>query len=89
MDRRDFLKSAGMGAAALGVAACAPKAAEQVAASDFQGNKELKGEMLQNYPGIGTLGYGCMRWPMKKDANGRNVIDQDECGYDRIHGSAA
>ena len=67
-----------MGAAALGVAACAPKAAEQVAASDFQGNKELKGEMLQNYPGIGTLGYGCMRWPMKKDANGRNVIDQDE-----------
>ena len=32
MDRRDFLKSAGMGAAALGVAACAPKAAEQVAA---------------------------------------------------------
>ena len=78
MDRRDFLKSAGVGAAALGVAACAPKAAEQVTASDFQGNKELKGEMLQNYPGIGTLGYGCMRWPMKKDANGRNVIDQDE-----------
>ena len=78
MDRRDFLKSAGMGAAALGVAACAPKAAEQVTASDFQGNKELKGEMLRNYPGIGTLGYGCMRWPMKKDANGRNVIDQDE-----------
>ena len=78
MDRRDFLKSAGMGAAALGVAACAPKAAEQVTASDFQGNKELKGEMLQNYPGIGTLGYGCMRWPMKRGEDGRNHIDQEE-----------
>ena len=78
MDRRNFLKSAGVGAAALGVAACAPGAAEKVTASDFQGNKELKGSMLQNYPGIGTLGYGCMRWPQKRGEDGRNHIDQDE-----------
>ena len=78
MDRRNFMKSAGVGAAALGVAACAPGAAEKVTASDFQGNKELKGSMLQNYPGIGTLGYGCMRWPQKRGEDGRNHIDQDE-----------
>ncbi len=78
MDRRNFLKSAGVGAAALGVAACAPGAAEKVTASDFQGNKELKGTMLQNYPGIGTLGYGCMRWPQKRGEDGRNHIDQEE-----------
>ena len=67
-----------MGAAALGVAACAPGAADQVAGSTFQGNKELQGEMLQNYPGIGTLGYGCMRWPQKRGEDGRNRIDQEE-----------
>ena len=78
MDRREFVKSAGLGAAALGVAACAPGAAEKVTASDFQGNKELKGSMLQNYPGIGTLGYGCMRWPQKRGEDGRNHIDQEE-----------
>ena len=78
MDRREFVKSAGLGAAALGVAACAPKAAEQIAGSTFQGNKELKGEMLRNYPGIGTLGYGCMRWPMVKGEDGKNHINQEE-----------
>jgi len=79
MDRRDFIKSAGLGAAALGVAACAPGAAEKtVSASTFDGNQELKGTMLQNYPGIGTLGYGCMRWPMKKGEDGKNHIDQEE-----------
>ena len=67
-----------MGAAALGVAACAPGAAEKVSGSTFQGNKELQGEMLQNYPGIGTLGYGCMRWPQKRGEDGRNHIDQEE-----------
>ena len=79
MDRRDFIKSAGMGAAALGVAACAPGAAEKaVSASTFDGNQELKGTILQNYPGIGTLGYGCMRWPMVKGEDGKNHIDQEE-----------
>ena len=78
MDRREFLKSAGLGATALGVVACAPKAADQEAGSDFHGNKELQGEMLQNYPGIGTLGYGCMRWPQKRGEDGRNHIDQEE-----------
>jgi predicted aldo/keto reductase-like oxidoreductase len=79
MDRREFIKSAGLGAAALGVAACAPGAAEKtVSASTFDGNQELKGTMLQNYPGIGTLGYGCMRWPMKKGEDGKNHIDQEE-----------
>ncbi len=67
-----------MGAAALGVAACAPEAAQEVAASTFDGNKELEGKMLQNYPGIGTLGYGCMRWPQKRGEDGRNHIDQEE-----------
>ena len=76
MDRREFLKSAGLGAAAIGVAACAPGAVKKAAADT--GNKDLHGEMLQNFPGIGTLGYGCMRWPMVKGEDGQNHIDQEE-----------
>ena len=75
MDRRDFIKTAGVGAAALGVAACAPGA---VKTSTGKGNKDLHGSMLQNYPGIGTLGYGCMRWPMVKGEDGRDHVNQEE-----------
>lgn len=27
---------------------------------------------------VSILGYGCMRWPMKKDAEGKDIIDQEE-----------
>ena len=75
MDRREFMKTAGLGAAALGVAACAPGAVRQQA---HERNTDFHGSMLQNYPGIGTLGYGCMRWPMIKDEAGNDIIDQEK-----------
>ena len=75
MDRREFIKTAGVGAAALGVAACAPGAVKQ---KSHELNSDLHGSMLQNYPGIGTLGYGCMRWPMVKGEDGRDHVNQEE-----------
>ena len=78
MDRRDFLKTAGLGAAALGVAACTPKVVEGGAGSTQQNGLPEGGAMQQNYPGVGLLGYGCMRWPMTAGADGRQVIDQQE-----------
>lgn len=36
------------------------------------------GKMAQNYEGVGLLGYGCMRWPMIKDENGKDIINQTE-----------
>lgn len=76
MDRREFLKTAGLGAAAAGLAACAPKTLteEKAATSD----KGLDGKMPQHYPGVGLLGYGCMRWPMVDGADGKKHIDQEE-----------
>ena len=76
MDRRDFLKTAGLGAAAIGVAACSSGISETGAAQQQTGIPD--GEMASNYPGIGLLGYGCMRWPMTEGADGRRVIDQEE-----------
>ena len=76
MDRRDFLKTAGLGAAAIGVAACSSGISETGAAQQQTGIPD--GEMASNYPGIGLLGYGCMRWPMTGGPDGRRVIDQEE-----------
>lgn len=75
MDRRNFLKTTGLGLAAVGLAACAHK---QVNASAQSAPKSLDGSMKQNFEGVGLLGYGCMRWPMVKDENGRDRIDQAE-----------
>ncbi len=75
MDRREFLKTAGLGAAAAGLVACAPR----VLGDDSESSSvELKGTVPQHYPGIGLLGYGCMRWPMVKGEDGKQHIDQSE-----------
>ena len=77
MNRRDFLKKAGMGTAALGLAACAPKAGGSII-EETEGNDLSKGTMAQHYSGVGLLGYGCMRWKMVKDKNGKDVVDQED-----------
>ena len=65
------MKASGLAAASVGLAGCAPK--QRSAAEDKQG---LGPEhMLQNFPGIGTLGFGAMRWPLKDQATGE--IDQE------------
>mgnify|MGYP000066172686 CR=1 FL=1 len=76
MDRREFLKTAGLGAAAAGLAACAPKAL--VEESGAKADKGLEGTMPQHYPGVGLLGYGCMRWPMVDGTDGKKHIAQEE-----------
>ena len=75
MDRRSFLKSSGAAVALAGLAACgAPK---KDAPASTGGEIKIEGPMLEHYPGIGVLGYGCMRWPMTKNAEGNEVIDQE------------
>ena len=75
MDRRSFLKSSGAAVALAGLAACgAPK---KDAPASTGGEIKIEGPMLEHYPGIGVLGYGCMRWPMTKDDRGNDIIDQE------------
>jgi len=74
MDRREFLKKAGAAAAATGLASCAPKASEDC-------EPRFGSMTLRTNPNSGDqvsiLGYGCMRWPMKKDENEKDIIDQE------------
>ena len=78
MDRREFLKATGVGAATLGLGACKQAAHSAGIKAQDEGPEAM--EMRTN-PNSGDvvsiLGYGCMRWQMKKDENGHDIVDQD------------
>ena len=91
INRREFLKKTGEGAAIAGTVAmagaCTPKktaetvVASAAAAQDGKDPLETGKMELRENPGNGDkvslLGYGCMRFTMKKDANGRDIVDQE------------
>lgn len=70
MDRRQFIKTSGAGAAALGLAACGVGTGKKK-------NTENPGRMMYNMDGVSSLGYGCMRWPTVENSDGKKEIDQD------------
>ena len=76
MKRRDFIKISGAAALA---AACGPKDARPASGmTNAEGPEQmLMRENPKNGDVISALGFGCMRWPMIKDANGKDVIDQE------------
>lgn len=76
INRRDFIKTAGAGALALGAAACGAGAPGGNAPAEPSGTMELRTNP-GNGDKVSLLGYGCMRWQMKKDAEGKDEIDQD------------
>ena len=78
MDRRDFLKTAGVGALAVGTASLTGCSTSSRKGGGATGNAEMQ---MRTDPKTGDrislLGYGCMRWPMKKGDDGKDHIDQD------------
>jgi predicted aldo/keto reductase-like oxidoreductase len=83
IDRREFLKTAASAAAVTtGVTAlsgCKGSSGESEAAAAAQ---ETSGEMTcrvnpNSNDKVSILGYGCMRWPMTKDENDKDVVDQE------------
>lgn len=72
MKRRDFIK---IGGAAALAAACAPRIKESSAPEQGKG-MECRENPL-NGDKVSLLGYGCMRWPMIKGQNGKDIIDQE------------
>ena len=88
INRRDFFKTAGTAALAMGVLGAVAGCKDSSATLGMTGAKQ--GGMTGAEPGgmtyrtnngngdkVSILGYGCMRWPMIKDENGKDVIDQD------------
>ena len=86
MGRRDFLKKLGVAGTILSgttlVGCSSGNKSEKKWSVDGTGG-EPTGEMTyRTTPSTGdkvsVLGYGCMRWPMIKDENGKNVVDQEK-----------
>ena len=74
MKRRDFIKISGAAALA---AACGPKGTQAQPTKEEGPEEMLMRENPKNGDRVSALGFGCMRWPMVKDANGKDVIDQE------------
>ena len=78
MDRRDFLKSTAIGAAAIAAAACKRKAASASAPAEANGSEQMEIRVHpKNGDRVSLLGYGCMRWPMIKGDDGKEYVDQE------------
>ena len=81
INRREFLKRAGGAAMVMGGLAAVAGCKGSPASTDAADNSAEGGMTYRTNPGNGDkvsiLGYGCMRWPMIKDENDRDIIDQD------------
>ena len=74
MKRRDFIKISGAAALA---AACAPAGTKKTG-SAAEGPEEMVYRVNpRNGDKVSLLGFGCMRWPMVKDENGKDIINQE------------
>lgn len=82
ISRRDFLKITGVGTvtAASLLAGCKP---DNTVSSEGGSLGEVPTDKMtfRTNPHTGDkvslLGYGCMRWPLRKNANGEDEVDQD------------
>ncbi|MBQ8839339.1 MAG: aldo/keto reductase [Bacteroidales bacterium] len=86
IDRRGFLKTAGIAAAITGgiggVLGCGRRSFADAQDDRKKAQDDSEGGMTyrinpKNGDKVSILGYGCMRWPMIKDENGKDVIDQE------------
>jgi predicted aldo/keto reductase-like oxidoreductase len=80
LDRRGFLKTLGAGiAASASLYGCSSE--KKTAYGDPTVSDKAIGEMTyrESLTGdkVSLLGYGCMRWPMTKDENGKDIVDQE------------
>ena len=85
IDRREFFKTAGTAAMAMGglgvVSGCKgdSSGSHGMAERNAKAGAEEMTYRTNRVTGdkVSILGYGCMRWPMIKDDNGKDIIDQE------------
>lgn len=82
ISRRDFLKTLGAGTVATTAALYGCKPNNTVSAEGGKVGEVPTDQMtyrINPHTGdkVSLLGYGCMRWPLRKNANGEDEVDQD------------
>lgn len=84
LGRRSFLKKLGAATAVVsGVSLYGCSSDEKQTVSSTVSSNAGKGEMTYrihptNGDKVSILGYGCMRWPMKKNEDGKDIVDQEK-----------
>lgn len=80
IDRRQFLKTAASAAAVTTgisvIPGCGSSSVQQAVADAQNGEMTHRINPKQGDK-VSILGYGCMRWPMTKDENDKDIIDQE------------
>ena len=80
IDRRQFLKTAASAAAVTTgisvIPGCGSSSVQQATADAQNGEMTHRINPKQGDK-VSILGYGCMRWPMTKDENDKDIIDQE------------
>ena len=77
IDRREFFKTAGTAALVMGGLGCISQGGVTASAAGAESEGMTYRTNNGNGDKVSILGYGCMRWPMIKDENGRDIIDQE------------
>ena len=82
IDRREFLKTAASAAAVTTGISVLPGCKGSGASSTADAGTEASGEMTyrtnpKQGDKVSILGYGCMRWPMTKDKDDKDIVDQE------------
>ena len=74
LTRRDFLKRSVLAGAGLGTLSACGDGARQGTSSE----EKVSCRTWYGTDNVSLLGYGCMRWPFTKDAEGKDVPDQNQ-----------
>ena len=81
IDRREFIKTAGATAFAASpigfLTGCRDKTKSGIGETQEAGEMTYRINRSKNDK-VSILGYGCMRWPMKKNEEGNDIIDQEK-----------
>ena len=84
ISRRDFIKRLGLGAAATTAALSGCKSENNPVTGDHTVNGDVPTDKMtyrtntKKGDKVSILGYGCMRWPMKKeDGSNEETVDQE------------
>lgn len=86
IDRRGFLKVAGSAALTTGLlgtlSGCGSRRSSTRPEQEDDNNAVMTYRINPNSGDkVSILGYGCMRWPMVKDEEGKDVVDQEAVNH--------
>ena len=77
ISRREFFRTATLAAAATAGVSCSDGGQSGHKSEGTGGTGRMTYRKDKGGEAVSILGYGCMRWPMKKNEEGKDIVDQE------------